>query len=345
MNRYEHGGNPTARLDFSANINPLGMPESVKRTLIDNIDSFCAYPDTDCRELTAKLSVYEGVGSERIVCGNGAADLIYRIVQAAKPRHALLISPTFSEYEKALYEAGCGVEYHALSPENGFALTESLLDCLTSDVDIFFLCNPNNPVGNIADAALIKRIIEACNDNNILFVVDECFMDFVPNGQAYSAKNYLSGRMVILRAFTKIYAMAGLRLGYALFSDASFAQTVRKTGQCWSVSAPAQLAGIAASDDTDYVRRTLALITAERGYMSSAIAGMGLTVFPSETNFLLICSPLPLADSLAAHGIAVRRCENYRGLDSRYIRVAVRTHSDNEALVRALERIINDGKS
>lgn len=342
MNRFEHGGrthNTKIKLDFSVNINPLGMPESVKKSLIDGIDNFSAYPDTDCTELVKKLVLHENIRAESIVCGNGAADLIYRIVYAVKPKKALLISPTFSEYEKALCEAGCEIEYCMLSEKNNFAPNDQLLDSITSDIDILFLCNPNNPVGNVIDTALMKMAADKCAEKNILLAVDECFMDFVSDGEMYSAKPYLNGRMVILKAFTKTYAMAGLRLGYALFGDEAFAEKIRHTGQCWSISTPAQLAGIAALNEKEYLTKSVELISAEREYMSSALKKIGFKAYPSATNFLLFRSDIPLEKKLAEQGIAIRSCENYRGLDERYYRTAVRLHNENETLVKALERI------
>ena len=346
MNRFEHGGavhSPQIMLDFSANINPLGMPLSVKNALVDGVERFSLYPDTDCTELRKNLSAHEKIKAENIVCGNGAADLIYRIVYAAKPKKALLISPTFSEYEKALSEMSCDIDFYALDEKNDYAPDENLLERLTDDKDIFFLCNPNNPVGNVIDAVLMRQIADKCAEKSILLVVDECFMDFVADGEKYTAKRFMRENTVIIKAFTKTYAMAGLRLGYALFGSEAVAEKVKHTGQCWGVSGPAQLAGIAALGETEYVGKSVELVSREREYMLSAINKIGIKTYPSVTNFILFTSDIPLEKLLAEQGIAIRGCDNYRGLGKNFYRTAVRLHSENEALIKALERIVQNG--
>lgn len=340
MKRYEHGGNhsPDIIYDFSVNINPLGMPEGVKRALAESIDKFSAYPDPECRELVKKLSEAENTPAENIVCGNGAADLIYRLVHAVKPRHALLISPTFSEYEKALTETGCEIAFHELHEEDDFAVTERILGDISDDTDMLFLCSPNNPTGAVIKPTLMDKIYEECRRKDILLVIDECFMGFVAGSGGYSFKPKTGA--IVLKAFTKLYAMAGLRLGYVLCGDISLAERLRETGQCWSVSVPAQIAGEAALSEKGYVSETVRLIRREREYLTCSLEKMGLTVYPSEANFILFQSELPLDRLLLKEGIAVRSCANFRVPDGTYFRTAVRTHEENAALIRAIGNII-----
>lgn len=346
MKKFEHGGvtnNTQIKLDFSANINPFGIPESVKKAVADGIDSFSAYPDINCTALTKKIAAHEKITAKNIVCGNGAADLIYRIVYAVKPHTALLVSPTFLEYEKALTEVNCNIDFYCLDEKNNFVIDEKILNHLTSAVDILFLCNPNNPVGNLIDTMLLAKIISKCSEENILLVVDECFMDFVADSENYSIKKYLNDKIIILKAFTKTYSMAGLRLGYALFGNETLADKVRHTGQCWSVSTPAQLAGIAALDETKYLEKSAALVNREREFMALSLKKIGFKIYPSVTNFLLLKSDIPLEKKLAEQGIALRSCDNYEELDERFYRTAIRLHSENEALINALERIVKNG--
>ncbi|MGN1417534.1 MAG: pyridoxal phosphate-dependent aminotransferase [Oscillospiraceae bacterium] len=340
MKRYEHGGNYSLDIihDLSVNINPLGMPEGVKRVLAENIDKFSAYPDPECRGLVEKLSEAEGTLKENIVCGNGAADLIYRLVHAEKPERALLISPTFSEYEKALSEAGCEIAFHELNEAENFAVTERILDDISDDTDMLFLCSPNNPTGAVIKPTLMDKIYEECRRRDILLVVDECFMGFVSEGEKCSFEP--KSGAIVLKAFTKLYAMAGLRLGYVLCGDISLAEKLRETGQCWSVSVPAQLAGAAALAERDYVSKTVRIIRREREYLTCSLENLGFKVYPSEANFLLFRSAFPIDELLLKEGIAIRSCANYRGLDETYFRTAVRTHEENAALINALKKII-----
>lgn len=335
-----HGGDIYSRevkLDFSANLNPLGIPEAV-RTAAAGAD-FTHYPDTRCTALVHALSAYEGVPEENIVCGNGAADVIYRIVGALRPKRALLCVPTFSEYEKALVERDCVVSYHKLREEDGFELREDVLPEISA-VDMLFLCSPNNPVGNVIEPQLLERILGRCRECGTVAVVDECFLDFAEDG--FSAKNCLSPNVIVIKAFTKICAMAGLRLGYALFGDERCALSVRECGQPWSVSAPAQAAGVAAArvlSKTDFLERTRSFVARERDFLAGELSRLGFEVFPSNANFLLFKGAEDLAAALLERGIAIRSCRDYRGLDERFFRIAVRTHEENERLTTALSDI------
>ncbi len=265
MMKNEHGGDIFEReilYDFSANLNPLGMPESVKNALQKSISEWEKYPDPFCRSLVKKLSERENFPPENIVCGNGAADLIFRIVQTVKPQKAVVCAPSFSEYSKALIQNECEILHYFLSEKSGFALDEKILEMLDESVQMLILCTPNNPTGRTIDSELLRRICEKCEANDIVFLCDECFIDFTEN--AAHAEQFMNPNVVVLKAFTKIYAMAGLRLGYALFGDAELAEKVRRNGQFWSVSAPAQTAGEAALDEKNYLEKTLELAKKER---------------------------------------------------------------------------------
>lgn len=338
MKRFEHGGNfPYGIIDFSVNINPLGMPDSAKKILAGNIGRFSEYPDPDSTELVRKLSEYEKIQPDNIVCGNGAADLIYRLVHALKPHRALLVSPTFSEYEKALTENGCRIKFHALRETENFCITERILEDL-HDADVFFLCDPNNPTGSLASCELMEKIVRRCAEEKITLILDRCFMDFTGRSDGDTAL-LLNNNTVILKAFTKIYAMAGLRLGYMISGNAELSEKVRRTGQCWSVSVPAQLAGIVALQEVGYIKRTVSFIRRERDFLCRSLQRPEIKIYPSETNYLLLQGSMPFDKLLLQKNIAVRSCENYRGLNDRYFRIAVKDHSNNERLVNAVNEI------
>ena len=339
---HEHGGDIYGQnilYDFSANLNPLGMPESVRRAAVSAIETSERYPDPYCRELVRKLAEHERFAEDNIVCGNGADDLIYRIIRALRPRNAVIAVPTFSEYAKALSEAGCIITEHRLSEDSGFVLGEDILEKLTDGVDLLVLCSPNNPTGRLNDAALMRRICGMCADKGIVLLCDECFIDLTGKGLSHSAKGFIDKSVIVLKAFTKTYSMAGLRLGYALFGDTELAEKVRTCGQFWSVSAPAQAAGLAALDETEYVEAAVRLIADEREYLSEMLRQHGFTVYPSDANFILFRCALPLDELLIGEKILIRSCANYRGLDGSFFRIAVRTHDENEALCQAVGKI------
>lgn len=342
MIKNEHGGDIFEReimYDFSANLNPLGMPESVKNALEKSVSEWEKYPDPFCRSLVKKLSEQEDFPPENIVCGNGAADLIFRIVQTVKPQKAVVCAPTFSEYSKALTQNGSEISAYFLSEKSGFALDEKILEMLDESVQMLILSTPNNPTGRTIDGELLRRICEKCRANDIVFLCDECFIDFTEN--AAHAEQFINPNVVVLKAFTKIYAMAGLRLGYALFGDEKLAEKVRRNGQFWSVSAPAQTAGEAALDEKFYLEKTLELVKKEREFLTEKLQSFGFKVYPSEANFILFYTKLPLDEMLLSEKILIRNCVNFDGLEQGYFRIAVRSHEENSALVSAIERCLN----
>ena len=207
-------------LDFSANVSPLGLPEGVARAITAALPTADRYPDPLCRELRAKLALHEGVPAEQILCGNGAADLIFRLVWAKKPRRALVTAPTFAEYATALESIRCTVERFFLREQEDFAVTDAFCAAIRPGVDMVFLCQPNNPTGQLTPLPLVERILRRCEACGALLVVDECFLDFLPDCDALTAKALLDSKnLLILKAFTKLYGMAGVRLGYALCAN------------------------------------------------------------------------------------------------------------------------------
>lgn len=341
---YEHGGNIynyNEIIDFSANINPLGMPLKVREAVMNSADLWEKYPDPECSELRKMLSETENFPFGNVVIGNGADDLIYRIVHAFKPKKAVICVPTFGEYEKALDEIGCTVDRLFLKEENDFCVTSDILDMLTPNADILFLCSPNNPTGQLIPPELLKKISVKCMENNIIFVCDECFMGFAENGEKYSLKQYINQNSIILKAFTKLYAMPGLRLGYALCGSENNADKIHHSGQFWSVSVPAQAAGIAAVEERDYVCKAIDYVKKEREYLGCELQKYGIKVFPSAVNYLLFKAEKRLDDRLIDKGILIRNCASYRGLCEGFYRIAVRTHEENKQLLSAVGRCIN----
>ena len=337
-----HGGNIDRKqnlLDFSANINPLGMPDAVRSAIIQAASDCVHYPDPYCTALTGKLSEYENIPASQIVCGNGAADLICRIAYAFRPRHALIPVPTFSEYAFALHETGCQVTEYPLDDAQNYTLHEDFLSGICNRIDLVFLCTPNNPTGQLIYPGFLHQIAEKCRRYDILLVCDECFLRFCTDAERYSLRPYSNENVIILNAFTKLYAIPGLRLGYALCGAEHNAQKLRQTSQFWSVSVPAQAAGIAALEETDWIPETVRYVSAERAFLSVALRKAGLYVYDGAANFLLLRAPADFADRMEQHQILVRRCADFRGLTDEHFRIAVRAHDENLALISALREV------
>jgi threonine-phosphate decarboxylase len=342
MEQYEHGGDIYGNLgvtyDFSINTNPLGMPEEVQQALVSSVSKYSLYPDPLCRELRQAIACFEAVSEDCILCGNGAADLIYRLCYAIKPARALICDPTFSEYERALEQAGCQVSHYTLKAENGFMFTADILEKLTPGIDILFLCHPNNPTGRLIPQGLIEQILDQAQRIQAAVVVDECFLSFT---DGMSVIELPKPGLFVLKAFTKIYAMAGLRLGYLLTSDKTLLSKVSAAGQCWSVSIPAQIAGIAALAAVDWLDKTRRVVAEERCFLSEGIGKLGITVFPIDANFILLRTEKPLYEPLLVKGILIRPCGNFRGLDDSYYRVCVKTRSENTRLLQAMREVLS----
>ena len=328
-------------LDFSANVSPLGLPQGVADAITAALPHADRYPDPLCRDLRAKLSLHEGIPADHILCGNGAADLIFRLVWAKKPRTALVTAPTFAEYAAALDTVGCTVQRHFLKAENDFAVTEDFLSALTPEVNMVFLCQPNNPTGQLTPLPLVEHILRRCEACGALLVLDECFLDFLPDCGILTAKPLLGSKnLLILKAFTKLYGMAGVRLGYCLSGNTALLDAMQNAGQPWAVSSLAQAAGLAALDETAYVEQVRALIAQQRPRLTAGLRALGLRVLDGRANYLLFQGPETLGDALQPRGVVLRSCANYPGLDGSWYRTAVRTGPENEQLLKTLAEVL-----
>ena len=328
-------------LDFSANVSPLGLPEGVAQAIREALAEADRYPDPLCRELRAKLALHEGVPTEQILCGNGAADLIFRLVWAAKPRRALVTAPTFAEYAAALDTAGCEVKRFFLGEAEDFAVTDALVDAVDESTDMVFLCQPNNPTGQLASPGLVEKLLRRCEACGAILAVDECFLDFLPDADRWTAKPLLeSGSLVIFKAFTKLYGMAGVRLGYCLCGGEALLEKMQAAGQPWAVSSLAQAAGVAALKETAYVDEVRALIAQQRPAMTAGLRALGLRVIDGKANYLLFRAPADLNERLRPLGTQVRSCANYPGLGPEWYRTAVRTAPENARLLEIMREVL-----
>lgn len=332
-------------LDFSSNVSPLGLPEGVRRAVVRSLRDAERYPDPLCRQLRGGIAAAEGVDPGWCLCGNGSADLIYRLVLAKRPRRALVTAPAFSEYEAALGLVSCRVERYRLRQEDGFLLRGDFLDAITPGTDMVFLCEPNNPTGRTSPRELLLAVLGRCREVGALLAVDECFGSFLDDPGRHTLVGRLAEfpNLLVLKAFTKLYAMAGLRLGYCLCGDGVLLEAMGAAGQPWAVSGPAQAAGTAALMETEYARAVRDLVARERPWLAGELGRLGCRVVPGEANYLLFAQEKPLLEPLRQRGILLRGCGNYHGLDGAWYRTAVRGREDNRRLIAALEDILKEG--
>ena len=341
-----HGGDiyrNKVNIDLSVSINPMGMPETVKNALVSSVEMAEHYPDMRCEALGRKLSQVMGVMPDHIVFGNGASELITAVVSACRPETAVLPVPSFGGYERALVNFGCKVRKVVLQEENGFLPDNELLRELEAGPDMLVIANPNNPTGRYVPRAFLEKILDVCEEKAITVLLDECFMELStdPENNSCIRDTDRWSRLIILRSFTKTFAIPAVRLGYAVCGDARIMDQIRKQLPEWNVSLAAQMAGEAALDETGYVDESRGLILKEREFLADSLKEQGFKLITSDTNYLLFCAEdCPgLYDRLLERGILIRDCQSFSGLDGNWYRTAVRTHGENVAFIQAIENI------
>lgn len=345
-----HGGDiyrNEVRLDFSVNINPLGIPESVESAMRNAVSLCTRYPDIKAEKLKREISAMSGVKEQYIVCGNGASELFMAIVHALHPKKAVIPVPSFFGYEYVSAAAECEVNYIPMPEETGFGLKHAGMLKLEEDTDLLILANPNNPVGNLIEPEVLEEILRECRDKNITVILDECFIEFTEKEETHSMKTKIEAypNVLVVRAFTKIFAVPGVRLGYLFCADDVLKTKIEKQLPEWNLSVFAQEAGAAACRETEYCRKTAEFIRKEREYLKSGLEEAGLKVFESAADFMLLYTELPLYDRLLAKKILIRDCGGYRGLKKGYYRAAVKTREENRQLIEAVRECAAEAES
>lgn len=334
-----HGGDiyrNQIKLDFSVNINPLGIPQSVQQALHKAVDVCSQYPDMKAEKLTQTVSAMLAVPQEYLLFGNGASELFMAIVHALSPQKTILPVPSFYGYEYALQAACKEVIYYPMREEVNFGLTDIFLEHLTEDIDLIFIANPNNPTGKLLDRIYLKRLLNHCRDKGIVVVLDECFVEFCGSEASVLSEIGEYENLILVRAFTKLFAIPGVRLGYLVCSNALLVEKIRRQLPEWNLSVFAQEAGCACAGGQGFVEQTVEYVRKERLFLADGLKEMGLRVFPGDANFLMVYSEKALYEPLLKQGILIRDCRNFRGLCEGYYRIAVRSREDNEQLMKAI---------
>ena len=348
---YAHGGNAAFEngksdiLDLSANINPLGMPEGVAEAIARAVTDCERYPDSLSTDLRERIARFENVRPEWIFCGNGASDIIFRLPKAVRAKNVLITAPAFSDYERSARASEANVRRYALDAGADFVPDGGFIEAVRAESpDLVFLCNPNNPTGKTADARYMRDLLDTCAAAGAWAAIDECFMDFVENSGGLTCKILLESneKLIIIKAFTKTFALPGVRLGYAICANADLIGALYAYGADWPVSALAQAAGIAALDGAAaYIKKTVDYVSAERAVIEKGLDALGYKVFGSKANYVFVRNPyaFDLCGELDKCGIRIRSCANYHGLDGSYGRIAVSTKKNNERLLLSLSEI------
>ncbi|MFC5703033.1 threonine-phosphate decarboxylase CobD [Cohnella faecalis] len=351
LERYGHGGDlATATeayglpqeswLDYSSNMNPWGPPEIVGELMKEHWRDVAKYPDPAVRRLRAKLSETYRIPAESILVGNGAAELIDLVVRVFKPEETVLARPSFSEYEEAVLKAGGRTRSVLLREERMFELANAR-EFASGAV---FLGHPNNPTGRLIPAHVLDELREAGSR----MIIDEAFMDFVPDEEelSYIRRASESEQIQVIRSMTKFYAIPGIRLGF-MVAHPDLIRRLAEAQTAWSVNFLAQLVGEAVLDERAYAERTKTWLLEERPWLSGELRSLGLVVYPSDVNFLLVSlaglegwNVGRLQRAMAGRGILIRDASLFEGLNDSYFRIAIRLRPDNERLIKELKECL-----
>jgi len=354
--RYFHGGNlrefiekyslsSDEIIDFSANTNPLGVPPSVKKVIINNLNCISHYPDPECKELKKEISRYLRINYDNIIIGNGSIELIYLLVRILLPKKALLLIPAFSEYQRALINENCEIKFLKLEEKENFKPDIKLIEKTIEKVNLFFLANPNNPTGVIIPREELLPLVDKASKKHTTIILDEAFIEFKER-ESLVKEATSSDHLFILRSFTKFFGLAGLRIGYGIGSKERI-ERLNRVKEPWTVNVLAQMAAKEVIQDTEYINKTHQWINKERNFLFKHLLKIkGLKPYSSEANFILIkiekkLSSTKLQEELAKKGIIIRDCANFRGLNHKFIRVAIRTRYENMKLIKALKETLS----
>ncbi|MCR4955379.1 MAG: aminotransferase class I/II-fold pyridoxal phosphate-dependent enzyme [Lachnospiraceae bacterium] len=333
-------------INFAANVNPLGISPLVRKELIKNIDTITTYPDRDYTVLKESIASYCNVSPNFVAIGNGSTELIGIMTAYLAPKKALLLSPTYSEYEKGVKFSGGEVDYFRLHEEDNFEIRlDELKDTLASDYDLFILCNPNNPTSSHITTSQMESIISMCKEKNIFVMIDETYVEFAPPKISVSSVSlsYKYDNFIVLRGVSKFFASPGLRLGYAITSNQKLLETIAKNQYPWCVNSIAELAGTVMYRDTDYREETAQLIHKEQQRIYKIFQkSKQYKAYPPSANFILLkildphLTSADIFDACIKKGLMIRDCSTFPFMEHRYIRFCFMNPKDNDKLVKLL---------
>lgn len=345
----QHGGNvlfQSTCIDFSANINFLGIPDPVMQAARSGLMAAMQNPQEQNGTLEEHIAQWEGVEPAHVFCSNGASEVVKSLMQTLQPQKALLPAPGFEEYLRPLSMVQCGIEYYYTKEEDHFRIQlDDFLEHITKEIDVVFFCNPNNPTAVLYDRPFLEQVLLRCEQMDTMLILDECSLDFVEDAQLFSIRckgsndNKDAGRhLVIVKDFTKMFAMPGIRLAYGLCTDQELVEQFRSTVQPWCVSSVAKKAGIACTKESEFIQQTVQETGKERGWLLEQFQRIGIADAIGAANMVFFKSRPGLHAFGMMHGIMLRDCSNLEGMPQGYYRIAVRGREENEKLIEVLEQ-------
>lgn len=337
-------------INFAANVNPLGLSEQVKKALASHLDLLSSYPDRNYTSLRNVLSAYCQVPADFILPGNGSSELISLLIEERRPKHTMILGPTYSEYSRELGFSDSTIDCFYLKPEQDFQLSvEELCLALTEkQIDFLILCNPNNPTSSAILRPELIRLLTFCQDHNTFVMIDETYVEFAPDVDAVSAVT-LTGQfqnLMVLRGVSKFYAAPGLRFGYGVTGNMKFLKQMKEKQIPWSLNSLGAFAGELLFQDEEYQKMTRHLILFEREYMYTKLCELpSFYVYPGYANFLLVqlqkngLTASTIFEACIREGLMIRDCSSFTGLEGEFVRFCIMDPEDNRRLLTVFQKI------
>jgi threonine-phosphate decarboxylase len=334
-------------IDFSVSLNPLGMSKKAMKSIHEHVKLINNYPPPSAEPLIEKLAKYVGARKDSILVGNGTTELIHTFVNVflEKNQKTLIPAPTFGEYKAATLKAGGQPAFLKCNSETDFLLDlTKLTNLISDDTRIVFLCNPNSPTGTSLKKSHVLDFIREANDRNVLVFLDEAYCEFVEDKKRYSMAEYVNrfDNLFVLRALTKFFGLAGLRIGFGVASP-EMIELLKKGQVPWSVNSLAMFAAETAVADEAFIEKSRAFVFRSKKQLQKMLQEIRwLKVYPSEANFFLCeikkanLTSTQLKEALERKGVLIRDCSNFEGLNNKFFRVAVKTPRENKKLVELL---------
>ncbi len=335
---------------FGANVNPLGLSDSVRQSLSEHLDIITSYPDRDYKSLRQVIASYCNTDMDYVVTGNGSTELISLLISQRNARHALVIGPTYSEYKRELSLTGGRISNYYLDESQDFRLDmDDLKHTLADDVDFLILCNPNNPTSSALTQSELRSLAELCKERDIFIMIDETYVEFAPSVEEITAIPLVSDydNLMILRGVSKFFAAPGLRLGYGITSNQRFLDELKRHQNPWSLNSLGAYAGELMLKDTDYINRTRELILSERSRCLAALKEFHhVKVYPAYGNFILIkivkedIASFDMFEHAIKQGMMIRDCSSFEGLPGEYVRFCIMKPEDNTRLLNCMRELL-----
>lgn len=335
---------------FSANVNPLGISWRLRNTLSENLDAITSYPDREYKALRSCIAEYTGSQIENIIVGNGSTELISLFIQTQHPKKAMILGPTYSEYEREITLGGGTTNYYPLKESNNFQLNaEDFCSKLNDSLDLLVLCNPNNPTSTGINRTDMRKILDTCLQYGIFVMVDETYAEFAPKDARITAiplTNYYNN-LIILRGTSKFFAAPGLRLGYAITGNQDVCKAINTRKNPWTINSLAEIAGRLMFQDQEYIEETLALTTSERNRLYNELSSWdSVKVYPPLGNFILVqilkedVTSDMLFDHCIRKGLMIRDCSTFPFLNDKYVRFCIMSPEKNDELIAAFRELL-----